>query len=81
MVEATSFRFERGNIKTYEITDDFRIRLTQIGAQLATLQLVDQNQHVIPYPQGFIFMKMYKWQSFCYYLECKLYCIRKYTSC
>ena len=48
-----TFSFKRGNAKVYTITPEFRILLTQIGAQLATLQLVNEQNAVIPYPHGF----------------------------
>jgi hypothetical protein len=49
-----SFSFRRGrNTRIFRITDEFRIKLTQIGAQIATLELVNPEHEVIQYPIGF----------------------------
>ena len=53
MAARGTFSFNRGNTKTYIIADDFRIKLTQIGAQLATLELMNEHGDVIAYPPGF----------------------------
>ena len=41
------------NKSVYVLTDDFRIMLTQISTQAATVQLVNQQGKVTEFPQGF----------------------------
>ena len=53
MVTRGRFSFKRGSNKIYSFTLDFRTQLTQIGAQLAKLELVDDQRAIIPYPAGF----------------------------